>query len=208
MQMTGKKVGTLAAFLMCGALAMPVLGQAAPGGTDATTGGAAGGAGGAGGGNGANGANGGANRGAQFRQRMMDNLKTRLGATDDEFAAIQPKIEKVMDLQRDAQGAGMRGLMGGGGRGNRNGGGGGNGAAQPAAAVAGAEQTPVQKASADLQTALDNKDATPDDIKTKLDALRDAKTKAKTDLEAAQKDLEGVLTQRQEAVLVMMGLLN
>ena len=35
-----------------------------------------------------------------------------------------------------------------------------------------------------------------------------AKTKAKDDLASAQKDLQSVLTQRQEAVLVMDGMLN
>jgi hypothetical protein len=208
--MTGQKLGTLAGLFMCGTLAMPVLAQTDAGAPTTAPAAAPGG------------------RGGQFRQRMMDNLKTRLGATDDEFAAIQPKIEKVMQLQRDLQGAGMRGLMGGGaqggGRGNRNGGGGGgggnggggggngggfgNGGPGGAGQAADEEQAAIQQATTDLQTTTDNKDATPEDIKAKLDAFRDAKTKVKGDLDAAQKDLEGVLTQKQEAVLVMMGILN
>ncbi len=66
----------------------------------------------------------------------------------------------------------------------------------------------VRTASQDLQKTLENKDSKPEEIKAKLDALREAKTKAKTDLTAAQADLKGVLTQRQEAVLVEAGLLE
>jgi hypothetical protein len=192
--MTGKKVGFLAAMLMSASLAMPVLAQ-----TDtATTQPAAPAQGG-------NGNNGGRRNfdPAQMRQRMLDTLKDRLGATDDEFAAIQPKLEKVMQLQRDVNGGGMRALFGGGRRR-----GGENGGTTPAATPGGATPSAVQAASTDLQTTLDNKDAKPDEIKAKLDAFRDAKSKAKDDLTAAQKDLESVLTQRQEAMLVMMGLLN
>jgi hypothetical protein len=190
--MTGKKVGFLAAMLMSASLAMPVLAQ-----TDtATTQPAAP----------AQGNNGGRRNfdPTQMRQRMMDTLKDKLGATDDEFAAIQPKLEKVMQLQRDVNGSGMRALFGGGRRNRGNG----DGGPTPAASTAGATPSAVQAASTDLQTTLDNKDAKPDEIKAKLDAFRDAKSKAKDDLTAAQKDLESVLTQRQEAMLVMMGLLN
>ena len=66
----------------------------------------------------------------------------------------------------------------------------------------------VAKASADLRTTLENKDAPADDIKTKLAALRDAREKARAELQAAQKELKEVLTQRQEAVLVTNGMLE
>ncbi|HMB95394.1 MAG TPA: hypothetical protein VKK61_05085 [Tepidisphaeraceae bacterium] len=106
---------------------------------------------------------------------------------------LQPKIEKVMDAQRAAfmgMGFGRRGGGGGGG------GGGGDQA-----------ETPVGKAMQDLRETLQNKDATPEVITQKLTALRDARTKVQADLQTAQKDLKEVLTQRQEAALVMMGML-
>src|SRR6476660_9941935 len=86
---------------------------------------------------------------AQFRERMMNNIKKRLGATDDEWKVISPKVEKVMTAQRDARGGGGFGGFGGGG-GRRGGGGGGGGG--------GADQQPTTeagKASADLRTALE-----------------------------------------------------
>jgi hypothetical protein len=68
--------------------------------------------------------------------------------------------------------------------------------------------SPVQQAAADLRAVTSNKDAKPDDIKAKLDAYRQAKAQARTQLAAAQQELRGLLTQRQEATLVEMGMLE
>jgi hypothetical protein len=176
------------------ALALPALGQTtAPsdnggGPSGATTGGG-------GGGNGGGGQR--MRNPQQFMQRIMDNLKQQLGSTDDEFAALQPKIEKVIQLRRDTAGNPMRMF------GRRGGGGGGGGFM-----ANNATPSPTQQATEDLQATLDDTSATAAAIKGKLDALREAKSKAKEDLAAAQTDLKSVLTQRQEAVLVMDGLLD
>src|SRR5207302_2321689 len=47
---------------------------------------------------------------AQMRSQFLQRIKEQLGATDEEFAALQPKLEKLMTAQRDIRG-------GGGGRG-------------------------------------------------------------------------------------------
>jgi hypothetical protein len=135
---------------------------------------------------------------AQFRERMMNNIKERLGASDDEWKVISPKVEKVMTAQRDARGGG--GGFGGPGGGGRRGGGGGGGDQQPT--------TETGKASADLRTALENKDTPADDIAKKLAAYREARDKGRAALQASQKELKEILTQRQEAVLVNMGMLE
>ena len=135
---------------------------------------------------------------AQMRQRMEDMMKQQLGTTDDEWKIIQPKLQKVMEVQRDARG-GMGGMFGRPGRGGDRGPGGGDSSQA---------QSPVQQAQRDLRTALDNKDTPADQIQAKLTALREAREKAKAELTSAQKDLREVLTQRQEAVLVMMGMLD
>ncbi len=146
---------------------------------------------------------------AEMRKRMLDRLKTELGATDDEFTALQPKLEKVMTAQREAN-AGRFGMFGGGrrGRGGAGAPGGGGDTAAPQPAASDQPASAVRTASQDLQKTLENKDSKPEEIKAKLDALREAKTKAKADLTAAQADLKGVLTQRQEAVLVEAGMLE
>jgi hypothetical protein len=127
---------------------------------------------------------------------MMNNIKERLGASDDEWKVISPKVEKVMTAQRDARGGGGFGF---GGRGGRRGGGGG-GDQQPT--------TETGKASADLQAALENKDTPADEIAKKLAAFREARDKGRAALQASQKELKEILTQRQEAVMVSMGMLE
>src|SRR5262245_57571971 len=49
---------------------------------------------------------------AQFRQRFEDNVKEQLGATDEEWKVIQPKLTKVFDARRASMGS-MRGMFGG-----------------------------------------------------------------------------------------------
>jgi hypothetical protein len=141
----------------------------------------------------------------QFRQMMMDRMKETLGATDEEWKVLAPKLEKVMTAAREARAGGMGG-MGGFGPGGRGGPGGGRGGAPGAADTA--NQTPLAKASADLRTTLDNKSATAAEIEKKLTAYRDARDKAQAALVKAQKELKELLTQRQEATLVMMGTLD
>jgi hypothetical protein len=60
----------------------------------------------------------------------------------------------------------------------------------------------------DLTTTVADPAATPDVLKGKIDALRQARQKAADDLTAAQAALKANLTQRQEAVLLVNGLLN
>lgn len=145
----------------------------------------------------------------QMRQRMIDNYKEQLGMTDEEVKAIMPKIEKVQQLQRDSRSGGFPFGFGGpgggpggfGGRGGDRGGRGGDRQGdQPQSAVA--------KATSDLRTAVQDKAASADDISKKLTALRQAREKAKSDVAAAQKDLRELLTQKQEAALVLMGILE
>src|SRR5215213_6769631 len=41
---------------------------------------------------------------AQFRQRMDERMKQTLGASDEEWAVLKPKIDKVQAAQRQAGG--------------------------------------------------------------------------------------------------------
>ena len=70
------------------------------------------------------------------------------------------------------------------------------------------EQTALDKAMTQLRTTLENQSATPEEIKTQLTAVRQAREKAKQDLAVAQQDLKKILTLRQEAMLVEMGQLE
>jgi Spy/CpxP family protein refolding chaperone len=131
-------------------------------------------------------------------QRMTEYMKERLGVNDEEWKVLEPKMQKLRDARRDAMGS----MFGGGGsrsgRGDSNAGGGSSGDTRSA----------TDTASRELRDVLDKKDSTAEQITAKLTAFREARDKAKATLATAQKDLKEVLTQRQEAVLVSMGMLD
>ncbi len=149
---------------------------------------------------------------SDFRQRMNDRLKAALKASDDEWAVIQPLLEKVQTAQR----ATMAGRFGGFGGFGRRGGGGpggpGGGGSAPAASPGASPSNRWGRFSSPeadaLRTALESDSTSPEEIKAKLQALRDARKKAAADLDDARENLKKVLTLRQEATLVQMGILE
>jgi len=136
---------------------------------------------------------------ADFRQRAADRMKESLGVTDEEWKVLQPRIEKVQQLQRQSRGG--RGMVGA--RAGRRGRPGAD-APQPAET----EKSEVQKKTEALTSLLDDKASGAPAIKAALEALRKAKEQAQQELVAAQKELRGVVTVRQEARLVLTGILN
>lgn len=175
----------------------------------------------------ASGRRGGANFNPQRMQQMfMNRIKETLGVSEEGWKTLQPKLEKVMTLSRETGSQGGRMGFGPGGM-NRRGGPGGQGGNAPAGApaadakgqpqggqttaAAGQAQPPASetvKATQALQTALEDELTADDEIKTDLGALRDARKKAKEQLAEAQADLLKGLTPRQEAQLVLMGILE
>jgi hypothetical protein len=142
---------------------------------------------------------------AAMRAQYMARIKEQLGANDDEWKVLEPKVTKVMDASRAARSS--NGFGGGGGRTRGPGGGnpGGTGTPTPAPTT---EQSPVSKASADLRAVVENKSAAASEYTEKLAAYRAAREKAKTDSAAAQKELKELLTPKQEAVLVSNGIID
>jgi len=160
----------------------------------------------------------------RMRQMMEERLQEQLGATSEEWKVIGPRLTKVMTLSRQTRGGaglarmfmGRRGGPGApGGRGEAQGRPGARGGTQgtrggdrPQRRGPLGEPSAVDRAAEALQTTLANASATPDEIKSKLTALRAAREKAKQELAKAQQDLRQVLTLRQEAQLVVMGMLD
>jgi len=139
----------------------------------------------------------------QMRQRMAERLRERLDIkNDDEWKAIQPLIEKVAEARREA-GAGVGGMMGFGGP-RRGGEGGGDPNTGRPRGMFGAEPLPEAEA---LQKALDGQ-ASKEELKERLAKLREARKAKEAALEKAQDNLRKVLTVRQEAAAVLMGLLK
>lgn len=170
------------------------------------------GAGGPGGGGGG----GGGRDWAAMREKMEEQLKTDLGATDDEWKLIKPRMDKVNESRRNAMmgmmgGMGRGGPGGGGGGGRRGGGeGGGPGGGGPGGGGPGGDrpQPEAAKASEDLRKTLEDKNASADTIKAKVEAVRAAREKAHQETVKAQAELKEILTARQEAVLVSRGMLE
>lgn len=132
---------------------------------------------------------------AQMRERMLQRYKEQLGATDEEFKVLQPKLEKVMTAQREGRsgGFGFGGFTGRGGdrgrdRGSEN-------------------QSAVAKANSELRAAVEA-NASADELTKRLATLRETRAKAREDLAAAQKELKELVTAKQEAQLVIAGLLE
>ena len=140
-----------------------------------------------------------------MQQRMMDRYKEVLEVTDDaEWKAMQPLVQKVMELRRDTHVSGMgRGMFGRGGPRRRR---------QWAASRPQGQQrrggmfggTPSPEAEA-LQKAIDSK-ASKAEIKAALDKYVASRKAKQAALEQAQEDLRKVLTSRQEAIATLNGL--
>ncbi len=147
---------------------------------------------------------------AQMQRMMTERMKGQLGASDEEWKVIQPRLQKVMNLSRqvNAPGRGMmfggRGpAMGPGGRGQAGG-----QRTRPGTVQPQRELSALEKATQELQEVLRSENAKPEQIKAKLAALRTAKEKAAKDLAVAQNELKKDLTVKQEAILVLSGYLN
>lgn len=148
---------------------------------------------------------------AQFQQRMeqrqqrfLGDLRDRMGVTNDtDWKVIEARVQKVMEARRDVMRAGFRGMMFGGRR--RGPQGGPQGIAQrPRGGFMGGAPMPQLEA---LDNAIRNK-APTDQIKTAMERYREARKAKEEALEKAQQDLKSVLTVRQEAVALSLGLVN
>ena len=138
----------------------------------------------------------------QMRQRMMERFREQLAVKDDsEWGLIEARIKKINDA-RSGMGRGFGGGPGG------PGGPGGQGAqgAQGGRQGRGGFGQPNPDAEA-LQTALDS-GASADDIKSKLTTYRASAKQKEAQLEKAQDELRQLLSVKQEARAVLMGLLK
>jgi Spy/CpxP family protein refolding chaperone len=123
----------------------------------------------------------------------LDDVKKQLGASEEEWKVLQPKIQKIVSA-RQVLGAEPRA------DGPQPGAGPGFGPTP--------EANPITMAQAELKTVLNDPKHTPQEVKEKVAAVRKARDKARADLETARKDLLQLVTSAQEAVLVSLGYLE
>ena len=139
----------------------------------------------------------------QMQKMMVKRYQTLLGMSDEELAVIGPYVLKVTTLSSSTQTRGTGRTMIMGGRGNTTQG---TDAQTQTRGNRGAEQQDENLTA--LSTLLEDENASSDEIKSKLSAFRKAQASAKQELAVAQKELRELLTLRQEALLVTMGLLE
>lgn len=142
----------------------------------------------------------------EMRARMAERTRELLDVkNDDEWKLVNARLEKVQEAQREVRAlSGNMGLLfsrggdqGGGDQGGRTRGPGGPG---------GFGGTPSPEAEA-LSKAVTSK-APSDEMKQRLARVREARKNAEAKYDKAADDLRQVLTVRQEAVLVAVGLLK
>ena len=136
-------------------------------------------------------------RAAEGRARMAERLKEQLGATEEEWKALSPLIEKVTTLSFQAR-------MGGRsfGRGRRD------GQRSGAEGTGDQPETEIAKATQALRELTEKEGATAEEFKAALKALRQARAKIQKELAEARDALREVVTVKQEAQLVLMGTLE
>lgn len=142
----------------------------------------------------------------EMRARMAERMREQFEITDDaEWKIVEGKIQKVNDARRAVGGGmGFGGMAMGARRGGGEGGGEGDRGGRRGFGGFGGEPSPEVE---ELRKAIDAK-ASADEIKGKLAKVREARKANEAKLETAQEDLRKVLSVRQEAVAVMMGLLK
>jgi hypothetical protein len=135
-----------------------------------------------------------------IQQRMMDYVREQLVVTnDDEWTVIQGRLSKVIQGKMESAMSNMGGMRGMMGRNRGN-----NGSGAPRGFAGFGQPDPDAEA---LQKALDAK-APTDQIKAALAKLRESRKRKEAALAAAQDQLRQVLSFRQEATLVSLGMLD
>ena len=112
------------------------------------------------------------------------DVQKKIGATDEEWKVIGPKLQKVIAARRTLNGEGGQ-----------------------VAGPFGGEATSniVGQAQAELKAVLDEPTHTKAEVDQKIEAVRQARVKAHADLDEARRDLARLLTPGQQAIMVSLG---
>jgi hypothetical protein len=125
-----------------------------------------------------------------YRNRMLQGMKDKLGFADDEWKEVEPRLRKVLTLSMGGRVSFFSS----------------RGSTPP---PPGTEEPESATRARELRDLLEQENgASPEKINTALERLRAARKKQAIELDKARKDLRELLTLRQEAMLVGMGLLE
>lgn len=140
----------------------------------------------------------------QMRQEQAQRMREDLKMSEEEYQVLEPMIQKVQQLSMESMAFG-RGLFGGRGGPGAPGRGGNPFANEDDMTPQGKALTEASDA---LRETLDKEDASTDEIKDRLAALRQARVATQDALRQAREELRGFVTPTQEAMLVLQGLLD
>ena len=142
----------------------------------------------------------------QFMERLLERLRENLGASVEEWSVLKPMIVTITEKQSAIRRAAGRGIFGafGGGRGGRGGDGGGERRGRDGRGSRGDGDSGSNADS--LREAIESGDANK--IKKELASYRVAQKKRANELKKAREELRQVVTSKQEAMLVLWGLLD
>ncbi len=143
----------------------------------------------------------------QMQEQMMQNYRERLSVPhEDEWNVIEPRIQKVLDARRETGFGGLSGMVNvfsrGGGSGAGPGGGERGGGRR---GLFGSAAAPSPEEEALTQAVATNAPNTV--LKATIAQVQEARKAKQAKLEAAQEELRQVLSIRQEAIAVTLGLL-
>jgi hypothetical protein len=141
---------------------------------------------------------------ATLQEVLLRDIRRSVDLTDEEWAVIKPKVVKVLALELDT-GTGEIGVSSrnlGGRRGS------GSIARTYSRILHNGQPSAVDTKAQELQAVVDNPQATPLELRVKLEEYRAAVQKARDQLVIAERELLSVLTVRQEAVLVDLGVVE
>jgi hypothetical protein len=140
---------------------------------------------------------------AEFQQRVMQNIRDELNVTNnEEWQVIQGRVQKVLDARRDLGPGGGFGRM----FGRRGGPPGGpeRNADRPRRGGFFGNPSPEQEA---LDKAVES-NAPTEQIKAAMERYRQSRKAKEAALENAQAELKKVLSVKQEAAALSLGLVN
>ena len=132
----------------------------------------------------------------QMQNMIIQRLKQLMGATDEEWTVLGPKVLTVYTLvSSQTRGMQMRSLMGDFNQGR------GGMSNQTASDTS-------DKTIEELQTLLASENTTTTQLRNKISEVRKAKEESIQKLAKAQKELRELLSLKQEATLISVGLLE
>ena len=142
----------------------------------------------------------------QFMERILERLRENLGASAEEWSVLKPMIAKITEKQSAMRRSAGRGAFGafGGGRGGRGGDNDGDRRGRDGRRSRGDDDSGSNADS--LREAVESGDAAK--IKKELASYRAIQKKRAAELKKAREELRQAVTLKQEATLVLWGLLD